>query len=110
MPDKLLTHVIANKCKEPYECDPNYAVDEEVQAGASGVNMIKALRWHAMTQHVKMNYPSTLVLGFTEEDNFLLTTDGNGYLKVKDKISVQSIKRILKKYIRPERDPTSLIP
>ena len=43
IPDKLLSHVITHKCKEPYECDPNHVVDEEVQAGASGVNMIKVL-------------------------------------------------------------------
>ena len=57
-----------------------------------------------------MNYPATLVLGFTEEDNFLLYSDWNGYLSVKDKISVQSIKKILLKYIRPEFEPTSLVP
>ena len=92
----IIDKVIRNQLKEPYELDPEYAMDESSADVGKGVEVFKILRHYAMNGKVRLSIVPTIILGFSEEDNFMLQNDTNGCLKVRDHISIETLKGLLK--------------
>jgi hypothetical protein len=63
-----------------------------------------------MKHKVKVFIPPTLVCGFSTNDNFCIYTGPQGYLRVKNKISLDLLKGALEKYLGIDDEPTDLFP